>query len=97
VEVFIGNLPETATLLDLSNLLVELDLRADLRFHQGRDRHDRDYHFLVARLASQEEGRAMIAKLDGHLFEGRRIEAREYFQRTLGTRRRGDERRLNPW
>ena len=97
MEVFIGNLPGQATLLDLRNFLQGIEVRMDFQYHQGRDRQDRNYHFVVARTANPDEGRALIDKLNGRLFEGRPIEAREYRPRASRAPWKGAERRLNSW
>ncbi len=96
MEVFIGNLPGTATLLDLTMLLSGIQLRTDFRCYQGRDQQDRRYHFFVARTTTREEGLALIEKLDGQVFEGHRIEAREYLPRRTEPVWDDRERRINP-
>ena len=97
MEIFIGNLPGTATLLDLTMLLNGIHLRTDFRCCQGRDQQDRNYHFFVARTATREEGEALIEKLDGQELDGHRIEAREYQPRRTEVVWGARERRINPW
>ncbi|MBK1719761.1 hypothetical protein [Thiocystis violacea] len=95
MEVFIGNLPGQATLGDLVGFLQGIELRTDFRFQRGRDRDNRDYHFVVARAATREEGLALIARLNGQLFEGHLVEAREYRRRAIRLGWPGAERRVN--
>lgn len=97
MEIFIGNLPGTATLLDLTMLLNGIRLRTDFRCYQGRDQQDRQYHFFVASTATREEGLSLIEKLDGQEFDGHRIQAREYLPRGPEGRRDARERRINAW
>jgi hypothetical protein len=95
MDVFIGNLPGSATLIELFSFLEGVDLRTDLGWLEGRDRQDRDYHFVVAHTASREEGMALIARLQGRLFDGKPIEVREYQRREPRPTWKGVERRSN--
>lgn len=97
MDVFIGNLPGSATLLDLTAFLDGIDLRTDFQCEAGRDQYDRNYHFFVARMASREAGLELITRLNGRVFEGRAVEAREYRRRAPCREWRGMERRVNPW
>ncbi len=95
MEVFIGNLPPQATLLELMRLLEGFELKPpDFQCHEGRDRNDRNYHYFVAR-APSGDGRALIARLNGQVFQGNTIEAREYLRRAPCEEWTGEERRLN--
>lgn len=96
VEVYVGNLPATATLLDLHALLEVLLVRPDFRMHQGHDRQERGYHFLVVRTDSREAGESLIAELHGRDYSGHLLEAREYHQRAMNEGWLDSERRLNP-
>ncbi len=78
MEVFIGNLPGTATLIEITAFLEGVDLHTHFECHQGWDHQDRNYHYLIARTATPEDGRALIDHLHGGVFAGQRIEAREY-------------------
>ncbi len=95
MDVFIGNLPGTATLVELTAFLHGINLRTDFQCHQGQDEHARNYHFVVARTTTPEEGEALIASLNGRLFEGQRIEAREYHPRGSRQEWESAERRIN--
>jgi len=96
VEIFVGNLPATATLLDLHALLEVIMVRPDFRVHQGRDHQERGYHFLVVRTDSREAGESLIAALHGREYAGHVLEAREYHSRAVDTGWPDQERRLNP-
>jgi hypothetical protein len=95
MDVFIGNLPGEATLASLDSFLGGLHLKADFECHSGRDRRSRSYHFLVARTEAPEAGRELIRQLNGRVFEGHTLEAREYIQRRPGNTWQGAERRVN--
>lgn len=97
MEVFIGNLPGSATLADLGVLLDGIELRADYQCREGLDREDRNYHFFVARTANREAGLELIARLNGRLFAGRAVEVREYRRRGPRLVWNAAERRVNPW
>ncbi|AFL74161.1 hypothetical protein [Thiocystis violascens] len=95
MDIFIGNLPGTATLVELTDFLHGVDLRTHFQCHEGYDEHARNYHFVVARTATPEEGLALIERLNGRLFEGQRVEAREYLPRGPGQIWDAAERRVN--
>ncbi|MBK1721613.1 RNA-binding protein [Thiocystis violacea] len=95
MEVFIGNLPARATLLELTSFLEGVELRPDFQCHEGRDRNDRNYHYFVARIPDHEAGRALIRRLNGLFFRGQAIEAREYRPRAPCSDWQGEERRVN--
>lgn len=97
MDVFIGNLPGSATLIELFSFLEGMDLRREFQCFQGRDGESRGYHFVVARTTSREQGMALINRLRGQCFEGQAIEVREYQRRRLVLAWRGQERRVNPW
>ena len=97
MEVFIGNLPGQATIAELTRFLDGIQLRTDFQFHEGRDRQDRDYHYFVARAADRKTGEALISRLDGLVFGGQPIEAREYRRRSTSRDWMGAERRVNAW
>lgn len=95
MDVFIGNLPGTATLVELTAFLEGIDLRTDFQCHQGQDEPSRNYHFVVARTATPEEGQSLIASLDGRLFRGQPVEAREYKPRSPCQEWEDADRRVN--
>ncbi|NKN32756.1 RNA-binding protein [Marichromatium bheemlicum] len=99
MEVFIGNLPGSATLEALRACIGGVGLRADLHRYDGEDRWRRGYHFFVARTASRVEGEALIARLRGLRLEGQALVVREYRPRatTPDAAWGGAERRINPW
>jgi hypothetical protein len=95
LDIFIGNLPGTATLVELTDFLHGIDLRTVFQCHQGQDEHARNYHFVVARTATREEGQALIDSLNGRLFEGQPVEAREYLPRNPCGGWADSDRRVN--
>ena len=95
MDVFIGNMPGQATLASLDSFLGALHLKADFECRTGRDRRARSYHFLVARTPATEEGRELIRRINGQIFEGYTLAAREYLQRRPCEGWRGVERRIN--
>lgn len=95
MDIFVGNLPGSATLLELHGFVGDIDLRADFTCSKGRDRHGRTYHYFIARTDSREMGVALIAKLNGRVFEGRPVVARECIERAANSKWNGEERRIN--
>jgi len=95
MDVFVGNLPGSATLVELQGFLGDIDLRADFTCNKGHDRHGRPYHYFVARTGNREQGLALIRKLSGRVFEGRPVVVREYIRRTAVADWRAAERRVN--
>jgi len=97
MDVFIGNLPADATLLELQELVGDFALRADFRCKQGHDRDGRPYHFFIARTENRSHGMELVARLNGLDFQGLRLAARECMPRQPGKAWPGEERRINPW
>jgi hypothetical protein len=97
VEVYVGNLPGNATLMDLHAFVGDAVLRADFQCCKGQDQHDRAYHFFIARAESRKAGLELIARLNGKAFGGQLVVAREYVQRRAPRAWAGEERRINPW
>ncbi|NEV61085.1 RNA-binding protein [Thiorhodococcus minor] len=95
MEIFIGNLPGQATIVELTGFLEGVALKPDYHCYEGRDKDNRNYHYFVARAASRADGLALIARLNGQLFGGRPIEAREYHRRAPCSEWPGAERRVN--
>jgi hypothetical protein len=97
MDVFIGNLPGNATLADLHEFVGDFELRADFKCCKGHKKEQGHYHFFVARTHTRKEALEMIAHLNGRLFKGAKIEAREYRKRSETAFWKGNERRINPW
>jgi hypothetical protein len=95
VDVFVGNLPGEASLLDLHTLIGNFPMKADLQCCEGRDRIDRSYHYFIVRAANRSDGLALMARLNGREFAGRRIVAREYIRRSDPGAWEAEERRVN--
>jgi hypothetical protein len=97
MDLFVGNLPGEATLMDLQTFVGDFELRADFQRCQGRDARDRTYHFFIVHATSRKEGLALLKRLNGQEFSGRRVIAREYFRRRPASYWDQEERRINPW
>ncbi|NEX19205.1 hypothetical protein G3480_02565 [Thiorhodococcus mannitoliphagus] len=95
MEIFIGNLPGQATLVELTSFLEGVAIKSDCRFYEGRGIDNRNYHYVVARAPSRADGLALIARLNGQLFGGRPIVAREYRRRAPRSQWQGADRRVN--
>lgn len=95
MDVFIGNLPADGRLVALRELVGE-ELHTRFERRSGRDSFDRNYHYLIVHTESNQAGCALIERLNGQLFNGQRINARGYIERSGTDRWRGNERRINP-
>jgi hypothetical protein len=95
VDVFVGNLPGEATLMDLHTLVGNFLLKADLQCCEGRDRVNRGYHYFIVRVDNRSDGLALVARLNGMEFAGRRLVAREYVRRRSLDLWEAEERRVN--
>jgi hypothetical protein len=98
MDVFIGNLPAEGKLVELDDLLGGGDVHTRFERCLGRDRFDKNYHYFVVFTDSDDEGYALIQRLDGLVFDGCRISARKYIRRAdfSGSSWTGEERRINP-
>lgn len=97
MEVFIGNMPGTATLVELHRFIGDFDLKADFQRTRGHDRHGHPYHFFIVRTHTRQQGKELIARLNGHVFQGRPLSVRECIRREASVNWRGEDRRINPW
>ncbi len=96
MNVFIGNLPAESTFVELQALLGDQEIHTRFEQRMGRDRFDRDYHFLVVHTKSNQAGMVLIEQLNGILFKAQRITARGYIERSNDNRWSGTDRRINP-
>ncbi len=81
MDVFIGNLPAEARLLEIQDLLGGQSVHTRFERRMGRDCFDKDYHYFIVFTASDDEGLALIHSLNGRIFDGSRITAREFIKR----------------
>lgn len=81
MDVFIGNLPAEGTLVELEELLGLQVLHSRFERRAGRDCFDKSYHYFVIFTDSDDEGSALIERLNGAKFKGNRIIAREFHPR----------------
>ena len=96
MEIFIGNLAADGTLIELHDLLGDQQISTRFERRLGRDCFDRNYHYFIVHTESNQEGCALIKRLNGKLFNGRPIIARGYLQRSGSDRWSGEDRRINP-
>jgi len=76
MEVFIGNLPAQATIAELHRFLGEIELHADFNCRQVRDAQHESYLFFIARTMTEDEGEALIDRLNGKRFLDKVVVAR---------------------
>lgn len=99
MDVFIGNLPADGKLVELEELLGLQVLHSRFEMRAGRDCFDKSYHYFVIYTDSDDEGWALIKRLNGMKFKANRIIAREFHQRVESNLPAGDwdreERRVN--
>ncbi len=97
MNVFIGNLPDAAKLVELHDLVGDFELRADYQCHRGRDSNGVFYHYFIARTENQQQGAQLIKRLDGMIFKGKVLSVRECITRNpQGNDWQGEDRRINP-
>jgi len=96
MNVFIGNLPADSTFGELRELLGDQEVHTRFEQRLGRDRFDRNYHFLVVHTESNQAGMELIEQLNGMLFKEQRISARGYVERSNDKSWSGKDRRINP-
>lgn len=100
MDVFIGNLPANGSLIELEELMGGVPLHSRFERRTGSDCFDKHFHFFVVYTDSAEEGWALIERLNGKIFGGTRITAREFIKRADSSMPAADwdreERRINP-
>jgi hypothetical protein len=100
MEVFIGNLPANGSLIELDEIMGGVALHSRFERRLGRDCFAKNYHYFVVFTDSDEEGWKLIERLNGKVFNGTRITAREFIQRSDSRLPAADwdreERRINP-
>ena len=100
MDLFIGNLPADGTLVELQDLVGKHVIHTRFERKMGCDRFDRNYHFFILSTESDEEGLALIERLNGSTFHGNELVVRRFIQRSGTTAPApewdGTERRINP-
>ncbi len=81
MEVFIGNLPGEATIEELRNFVGEIHLHNNFECRKGWDMSNSNYYYFIARMNNCQDGEQLINKINGKLFHGRIVTAREFVQR----------------
>ncbi len=78
--IFVGNLPEDSTLIDLKHFLGNHEMSVDFSAH----RHEKTgSHFLLIKTNSFESADDLIRELNGKSFNGVKIEARKFSKRNM--------------
>jgi hypothetical protein len=100
MNVFIMNHPANGRLFELQDLTQGAPLYRRYEKRTGRDSEDKAYHYFIVYTDSTEEGWGLIEYLNGKHYQGARITAREFIQRTPSSLPAADwdrlERRINP-
>ncbi len=96
MEVFIGNLPGGATLIELQDFIGNFDLKADFHSTKSHGRHGHPYHFFIVSTKTRKQGLELIDKLNGHVFQSRPLSVRECIKREQSGQWNGKERRITP-
>ncbi|HEC16811.1 MAG TPA: RNA-binding protein [Sedimenticola sp.] len=99
MDVFIGNLPPSASLDEIRSLHGQWDFNVEVKRVEGRDRTGREYCYFLAHFAVSEEkqARRLIERLNGLSYYGQRIEARPFVHRSYYNERRALNWRDRPW
>ena len=99
MDVYIGKLPVNGSLIELEDLMGEIPLHSRYERRIGQDESDKDFHYFVIHTESAEEGWDLIERLNGSSYQGLRITAREYIERSASRVPAADwdreERRVN--
>lgn len=98
MELFIGNLPPSATVLDLRQLLGPCANEARYQLIQRSDADGVVHCFARVRVPSDAEAGRVIAELqDAGTFSGRQLEVRRFQERNAFKDRRAPWWRAQPW
>lgn len=99
VDIYIGNLPTTATLHDIRSACKKWDFDALFERKSGIYRIGKPYQFFVAHFAAgkEKEARRLVRQLKGLMLQGRAIEVREYVHRSYSHERRALDWRTRSW
>jgi hypothetical protein len=99
VDIYIGNLPASATMHDVRTACRKWDVKAVFERQSGIYKIGKPYQFFIARFGAGEEkeARRLIQQLKGISLQGRAIEVREYINRSYSHERRAIDWRTRPW
>ena len=98
MELFIGNLPPSATVLELRQLLGPCANQARYQLIQRSDADGVVHCFARVQVPSDVEARLVVAELqDAGTFSGRHLEVRRFRERNTFNDRRAPWWRAEPW
>lgn len=99
MNLFIGNLPVTATEGDLLSLLrlPREDATRRLRIFKRADRKGSTQRFGLVYVESDADLRKMLARSRDAQLDGQRLNVREYYSRAAGNERRALNWRSRTW
>ncbi len=97
MEVFIGNLPESATVDDLVDFFKAFARDAEFRIVRKQGEDGTRYRFGLAHFRSDRKAEKAIHKLHMHKMHGKPIVVREYHHRAYQNERRAVGWRNRPW
>ena len=98
MELFIGNLPPTATVLDLRQLLGPCANEACFHLVQRSDADGVVHCFARVQVPSDAEARRVVEELqDAGTFSGRQLEVRRFQERFAFKDRRAPSWQAQPW
>jgi len=96
MELFIGNLPDTASMADLDLLLLGYQPMR-LRFEQVATSEGQQMRFALVTIVPDRVAQRAISKLHNHRLHGRKLVVREYVGRDNANERRLDPMRAQSW
>lgn len=99
MDVFIGNLPPSATLEEIREIHGNWRFNAVIRRVDGQDKSGRLYRYFLVHFAVDDEKAAqqLIKQLHGLSYYGRKIEVRPFIHRSYCNERRALDWREKPW
>ena len=99
MDIFIGNLPPSATLHDIRAVCRKWDFHADFERKKGIYRIGKPFQYFVAHFKAGQEKDAerLIRQLKGSSILGRTLEVREYYKRSYSHERRAPGWRDQVW
>jgi hypothetical protein len=99
VDIFIGNLPASATLHDIRSVCRKWDFGADFERKRGIYQIGKPFQYFVAHFGpgQEKEAERLVRQLKGASLHGRTIEVREYYKRSYSHERRALGWRDRPW
>ena len=97
MEIFIGNLPLNASVVDLRKLFGKINNGARFRIYKSRQRDGSSKVYGHAVVESETFAFDLMTKYDGSLIRDSRIQVRAYRQRSVNNDRRAPLWTGLPW